>query len=469
MVCGGNTQLEMLKKNKLKTLNTQENKLHQRLIKNDTTRIKKEITDNNINNYIITAKRIKVTPLNNLSRNTINDGIAIGRKLWNKCVTEINLNPKLTEVQLRDLFITKKNMSNKNIKELDWTFRIQQKVREAVTRKFYANYKTAQKNFEKQIYKSFFKKKKNKTKKIKKKIVMQFRNKSDEKQSIYLNKEVCKFKIINNKTILETFNGVSLILNEKYTDFDITTTCNRCNKTFTDTAYKAHLKIKKPCKENLNSIISGIPQSELTLQRIGYDYYLLVPESKSTGMKLEAKNEIVSIDAGWNTLLTYFSPDFEWGEICPGIKDKLNCLRSKIKNIEKHKIKHKAKHKAIKKRKRYILNMMDDLHWKICHWLLSKFRKIIISRLYVTRTNKQGKQTQADLKLCLLVDRLIHKSIEYPNSEIHICKEHYTSIACTKCLSLNTTKDTTVRCKDCKTEIHRDLNGARNIFLKHCY
>ncbi|MGL5935447.1 MAG: zinc ribbon domain-containing protein, partial [Cetobacterium sp.] len=130
--------------------------------------------------------------------------------------------------------------------------------------------------------------------------------------------------------------------------------------------------------------------------------------------------------------------------------------------------KRKSKYKAIRKRSNYIHNMIDDLQWKICHWLLSKFRKIIISRLYVARTNKQGKETQADLRLCGFVDRLIHKSLEYNNSEIHVCKEHHTSQACTKCLSLNTVKDTTVRCKDCKHEIHRDLNGARNIFLKHC-
>jgi transposase len=178
----------------------------------------------------------------------------------------------------------------------------------------------------------------------------------------------------------------------------------------------------------------------------------------------EAPDRIVAIDPGWNTLMTYYSPSGEWGEICPGIKEKIKKYRDEI-----NKLKTKGKDNAIQKRIKKITNTIDDLHWKICHWLLSKFRKIIISKLYVARCSKEGKQTQADLRLCEFVKRLTHKSIEYKNSEIHVGREHHTSRACTKCLSLNTVKDTTVRCKDCRHKIHRDLNGARNMFLKHCF
>ena len=300
---------------------------------------------------------------------------------------------------------------------------------------------------------------------------MQFKDKKDEKQTIYLNKEVCKFRIDESgKTVLEAFNGVKLVLQEKYDNFSKVTTCDVCQKIFaTSDALKLHSKNKKKCNSS-EVKQEGIPQMELILQRIGYEYYLYVPEYKKENIKPEAPNEVVAIDAGWKTLLTYFSPDGEWGEICPDMQKRILKLRYEINKIESCIfIKDVAKLKAIKKRKLYIINMIDDLHWKICHWLLSKFRKIIISRLYVARASKEGKQIQADLRLCTFVDRLICKSIEYKNSEIHVCKEHNTSKACTNCLSLNTNKDETVRCRTCKHEIHRDLNGARNIFLKHCF
>jgi transposase len=458
--------------------------LHKRLEKTNPSRKKKVITEDDLDKYIITAKCIKVIPTDINSRKTINDAIAVSRKIWNCCATEIQKNPTATNTQLRDKFITEKNMTKKNLDALSWTFRIQQKVREAVTRRFSANYETAQDNFEKlqnqykYIYKTKTRKGKKLKKKVKKKIVMQFREKTDEKQSIYLSKEICKFRVCEKtgKTILETFNGVELVLQEKYDNFNMESKCNRCQSVFNGVdGLKSHMKRKKPCgivdPDTLPH--SGIPQAEMILQRIGFEYYLYVPEYKNPTMKDEATNDIVALDAGWNTMLTYFSPSGEWGEICPGIKDKITSLRDKIDKIKSQPCENDsdrlAKKKAITKRNTYIRNMIDDLQWKTCHWLLSKYKKIIISRLYVARSNKQGKQTQADLKLCQFVDRLTHKSMEYKNSEIHVCREHNTSKACTKCLSLNTVKDKTVRCYDCKHEIHRDLNGARNIFLKHCF
>jgi hypothetical protein len=126
-------------------------------------------------------------------------------------------------------------------------------------------------------------------------------------------------------------------------------------------------------------------------------------------------------------MATYFSPDGEWGEICPDMRKKLLHLHSEIDRIKTVNKKESTKRRAITKRFRYIRNMVNDLQWKICHWLLSRFKKVIVSRLYIARTSSESKMIQRDLRLCGFVDRLIQKSIEYPNSEIHIGKEHYTT------------------------------------------
>jgi transposase len=447
--------------------------LHKKLVEKNPERIKKIFNKENIDDFIIAAKCIKVTPTTESTR-IINDSIAACRKIWNLCCGEVQTNPGVTEYQLRAKFVEERNMSEEQLKALEWTFRTPQQIRESVTRKFYANYKTAQKNFETYKYKNFYKKntKTNKIKKIKKKIVMQFREAHDEKQTIYLSNVISKFEINNGVTFLETISGIKVQLHEAYDNFDTTTKCERCQHIFANlSGYEKHINRKTPCIEN-TKISSGRPQMEIILQRVGYEYFIYIPEYKKQKVRQKAEKEITAVDLGEKTMATYFSPDGEWGEIYPDMRKKLLYLHSEIERIKKLDLKASSKRKAVTKRLRYIKNMVNDMQWKICHWLLSNFRKIIISRLYVAKTSSESKMIQKDLRLCRLVDRLVQKSVEYPNSEIHIGKEHYTTQACTKCLSLNTRKEENggiVICSDCRYKAHRDFAGSRNFFQKHTY
>jgi transposase len=475
-ICGGNVLIDKLKETKKKGLQKNIDRLHGKLSKKDPS-LAKGIVNDDIEEFVIASKCIRVTPIDFQSKHKINDAIAACRKIYNLCVHEShsNANKKLKMVDLRSKFVEKSNMSDNLKKNLDWTFRTPQKIRAAVPARFCSNFSTAKEELKKNPYR--YKKKDGKVEQIKKKIQMRFKDTDKETQVIYLSNEVSQFRIceITGKTILKAFGDVELILDEHYNKFDTSTKCMTCQNIFTSKAtYRAHLNRITPCKSQ-KPVVSGRPQMEIILQRVGYDYYIYVPEYKQLKIKSQAKNDMVAVDVGLNTLLTYYSPDTEWGEICPGMKQRVDKIRIKInklkslQEITRDQTKIRKFKKAVVKRTLYIKNMIDDIHWKMCHWLLSKFRKIVISRLYVSKSNRDTKQSFADLRLCTFVDRLTQKSIEYANSEIHICKEHYTSQACTRCLSLNTVKDSTVRCKDCQLEIHRDLNGARNIYLKHCY
>jgi putative transposase len=54
-----------------------------------------------------------------------------------------------------------------------------------------------------------------------------------------------------------------------------------------------------------------------------------------------------------------------------------------------------------------------------------------------------------------------------PGAHLQIVTEHYTSKTCTQCGSLNTPSRDWYSCRSCGLEIDRDVNGARNILLKH--
>ena len=69
--------------------------------------------------------------------------------------------------------------------------------------------------------------------------------------------------------------------------------------------------------------------------------------------------------------------------------------------------------------------------------------------------------------------RLLDKAREYPWVKIVIVGEEYTSKTCGWCGVLHTTLggNKTFHCKSCGTAVGRDINGARNIFIKnheHC-
>jgi len=144
MELDGNILRNLEKQKKLKSLQMNENKLHSRLIKKDNNRIKAEIKE--VDNYLIKSKSIRVTPVDDNSRKIINDGLAVYRKIWNCCIKYVNSGGKCDLNTLRDRFVIKKNMSNKQQKLMNWTFRISKRTREQAVMKFISNYKTAEKN-----------------------------------------------------------------------------------------------------------------------------------------------------------------------------------------------------------------------------------------------------------------------------------------------------------------------------------
>lgn len=432
---------QKLKQKRIKTLQRHENMKHVRLVKKDADRVKEVIID--VDKYIIRAKRIRVSPVDNRSRKTLNDAIAVYRKLWNCCVDHMRkpdnkLLTKVKEYDLRDIFVTGKKMTPKQLKRIKWTFRISSKTRAEAIKQFASNFNTSNDNLIKSQYKNRYKKRKKgkKPKKIKKKVVMRYKSKHDKQQTIKINKEECNI----HNDILTTFNGVQLRLHE----------------------------------DDLLQELQGQPECNLTLTRIGYSYYISVPKYVEVIPKTTTPDRIVGIDTGENIFGTYYCPDGEWGEIGIGINDKLYKIYAQQRRIKKNmqarpEGSNKNWRKAVRKRDKYIYNMVEDAHWKLAKWLLTNFKKIIIPKLYVPNCSKIRKRIQADLRHCTFVNRLIQKCTEYKDSEIHVVKEYYTSQACTRCLSLNTVKGETVRCRDCKSVTHRDLNGSRNIFMKACY
>lgn len=409
-VKGGTTLIKEFQKTNQKTNQRIENMKNAKENKKNGTNKKPENSQPK-DCFIPSSRTIKLNPTKKQIK-IINDWIASTRKVWNVCLHEISKNKadKIREFDLRDKFIIKKQMNEEIKKQMEWTFRTPKRIREYAVKDILSCFKSGETRVKKKQIKKF---------------IINNKKKKEHKQSISLPKEGSK--IIDN-----------------------------------------NLKV---C--SLNIKISGLVQSQeitsnMRLSRIGINYYVHIPSFvKEREIKKESNIGLVGIDPGINIPFTYFSPQGEYGFIGMKLRKFLEKKYKKIESIKNNIVNKCRVKRLVKKHENQIIGVVNDFHWKTIHWLLKKYNKIVIPSLYVRKCNSHIKKIQNDMRHCDFVNRLVYKSIEYENVEIHHCKEHYTSMTCTNCGSLKTVKNKIVRCLSCKFEIHRDLSGARNMIIKH--
>ncbi len=403
MVKGGNTQREELKKTMERT------KTKQARMK--AKRLEQELKIEKACKYIPSSREITLLPNVN-QRKRLNNFISAVDKVWNVCNREINQDEKkVNEVELRNKFVIAKQMSPEIRKQLDWTLTTPKRVREYAVRDIVSAYKSGFTKLKKKQITHF---------------TVKYKGRKREKHTIVLPHEGTYIK-----------NGVLHV----------------CGM---------DIRLK-------GNVEDCVVSSNMRCTRLGYSYHVNIPTFSLFKLKeRETKTSIASIDLGIKIFATYYSPDFTWGEVGADVRNKLNSVYKKQEGIENNQnTTEKRRKRAIQKCKDKVVHLVDDFHWKATHWFLQRYGTILISRLYVPKSNTITKRHFNDLKHCLFVDRLEYKSMFYKGRVIHEGKEHYTSSVCTSCLSQNVEKSDTIKCIDCGFKIHRDLGGARNFLLKH--
>ena len=404
------TELQNLQKTRLKTIQTQENKVAARLKKE---KIIKELGNNG---YIPKCKNVKIKPTKQQKR-ILDDWFASYRKTWNLALHSINKeNTEISDNILRNKFVIKKNMEvNKNI---EWIFRTPKRIREYAIKDIVYSYKSC-------------------FTRLKKKQIQHFtinpKSKNSSLETICISHE--HSHIINSGKCIR-MHCMDIVLEEKLEDFTI-------------------LNNMRLSKENEEYILH-IP------------YFMNdknIPKRHYTDVE-----DVISLDPGIRTFLSYYSPRGEIGTIGEDFDSYLQKQYKKIKKYNENYSQNISKKKYEKKILRKIKNKRDDLHWKTCHWLLKNYKTIIIPRLYIQKsTPKDLKNKMRDMKHCLLVDRLKIKMLEYSNRKVVEVKEQHTSKTCTCCgwQNNNLNDNKLFKCEECSLILDRDINASRNILLKN--
>jgi putative transposase len=385
---------------------------------------------------VLKTRKVKLN-LNNNQRKIINGWFGTCRYVYNRAVSYINNphtvlpdgDPKAYEVNLsylennkiinkfhlRDLLVTKINNEH-HIN--DWEFDTPKDIRADTLKTLVANYESAFTNLKRGNICKFG---------------MNYKTKKSITKTIDIPKSAIKIK--DNKLYI----------------------------------YSSYIKDPIKIKQNIKKLKIN-HDSELHYN--GLYYYLLIPIDSKVEEKKEEK-KIIALDPGEKRFQVGYS-----NKECIEISSRTELtqkLKKKIKDMQSRFVKLTSKIKRqIRKKYNKINNIIDDIHWRTITYLRKNYNDILLpifeSQEMVKSMNsyqKKCKDKLLTLKHYKFKERLINKAKSIKNLRVHIVNEAYTSKTCTNCGTLNETKPNYMECRSCKITVERDINGSRNILLKH--
>jgi len=211
------------------------------------------------------------------------------------------------------------------------------------------------------------------------------------------------------------------------------------------------------------------------LQHVDDKYYLFVPIKGQNNTQLKKDhNKMISIDPGIRTFGTGITENkiIKIGENC-GNKIR-NYLKRKDGINGNDQISEEIKKKNEEMINKKIKNAVNDMHWKSINYLIKNNEIILIGNMSsknivrkIGKLDKMTKRIAMSLAFYIFRQRLKYKcdinEIKYGEID-----EWMTSKMCSKCgyVKWDLGGNKIYKCDHCKRNIDRDVNGARNIYIK---
>jgi putative transposase len=210
------------------------------------------------------------------------------------------------------------------------------------------------------------------------------------------------------------------------------------------------------------------------LQYVRGQWFLCVPYKKPSRVRAPPQKSVCAVDPGVRTFGVVFSPE-EVTKIQQN-QERLDSLHAKLDKLRalraKAAIRPSSFQRAWNRVHRKIDNLTTDLHYRAIsylktfkHILLPSFetQEMVSKRCLSSRSNRR----MLGLRHYLFQTRLKHSLELDSHSNVSIVTEEYTSKTCSHCGRLGIPTRDKFECASCGLQIDRDINGARNILLKH--
>ena len=207
-------------------------------------------------------------------------------------------------------------------------------------------------------------------------------------------------------------------------------------------------------------------------------YFLCVPYIEKKKPR-EPSGRIVALDPGVRDFLTFFSEDsFGWlGSQCINRIQRLcqHCDNLLSRATHEKRPLRRALRKAANRIQVKIRNLIDELHKKIAHFLVTNFDIILLPTFQTKQMTKRGarKLRSKSVRQMLTLSHhrfkmfLKQKSLEYGGVQVIDVCEAYTSktVSWTGEIVANLGGSKVIKSSE-GHRMDRDLNGARGIFIK---
>lgn len=250
---------------------------------------------------------------------------------------------------------------------------------------------------------------------------------------------------------------------------------NKKSRTFKiyPTYFKDTFKLGKRINKKLNTI--GAISDSIILRSFNKYYICLVINNYIK--ESNNKDDIISLDPGNREFLTGYSPNGHTLKLNRDKKllskyymklDLLRSLHIRRKKTKKKNIKKSKFHKLESK----ISNFVSDLHWKSIDYLTKNYSVIFLGKLESQKCAIRNRNSKVNRDLLTLSHYLFRQRLIYKCNQrdvkIRFTTEEYTSKTCTECgtLDYKLGSKKIYNCKKCHLILDRDVNGARNIYLK---
>jgi putative transposase len=248
------------------------------------------------------------------------------------------------------------------------------------------------------------------------------------------------------------------------------------------------LRSIEPLPERLNH------DAHLIRTRLGHYYFCITVDVQRDENQVPFNTpRIAAIDPGVRTPHMLYDPSgrvMAFGQHDIGriyrLCHHLDHLQSEMSLLPKRPVESELKKYVHRKRWRMrkawrraslrIHNLVDEYHKQVVHYLVTNYDIVLLpaletSRLILRKIRKLGSKTARAMGTWAhfrFRQRLLRKGTTL-GCKVVVCGEAYTSKTCGNCgwrhekLSTNEV----FKCRECGTEVGRDVNGARNILLKN--
>lgn len=209
-------------------------------------------------------------------------------------------------------------------------------------------------------------------------------------------------------------------------------------------------------------------------------WFICIPVKTKNSNIIEKQNDIVGLDPGIRTFITYFSVNGHFGHIGYHSFNRIQALCFKLDKIISKFSKEKDKHKKsslkrlMNRIKWKINNLVDELHWKTINYLVKNFGIVILptfetSEMVVKKKRKLNSKSARNMLTYRFYEfskRLEMKCKEYGVKLVRI-NEAYTSKTNSFTGEIIKSLGGKEYFKYDKIFVNRDINGSRNILLRY--